>query len=372
MMKRSFIREILEHTTNETISFAGGLPDAQLFPLKQLQQSANNVLNNTQSLQYTTSTGIESLKEKIAKEYSDDGFETDASNIIITSGSQQALDIITRYYNNRTITLESPSYLGAMNIFQMNNLVQDSIPLYEDGIDIKLFEKSFQNSKFSYLIPDYQNPTGYCYSIKKREAVAKIVEQTNGIIIEDTPYSNIYFDKKRKSISSMVPKNSFHIGSFSKTLAPSLRVGWIRADEELLSPLIAYKEAMDLHTNGLAQYIINDYLEDSKEYKSHLKKIRKSYYKKMQIFTGYLDEIIPEFEYEKPQGGMFVYGRLPNIDTSVLVKRCLDKGVVFVPGVEFYEDSKSKKDEIRFNFTNCKARDIYVGLIILLQVLKEM
>lgn len=369
-MKRSFIREILEHTTNETISFAGGLPDVKLFPTKKLLSSAQKVLNDAKSLQYTTSTGIKELKEQIAQQYCEYGFETKESNIMITSGSQQALDIISRFYNNRDITIESPSYLGAMNVFDLNNLNQDCITLHNDGIDMNKFDKSFKKSKFTYLIPDYQNPTGYSYSNQKREEIAKIVKQYDGILIEDCPYSDIYFDKKNTSISSLIPNNSFNLGSFSKILAPSFRIGWIRADEKLIEPLIAYKEAMDLHTNGLSQYILSDYLKDNDEFNSHLKYLRKSYRKKMQIFSSYLDDILPQFEYEKPKGGMFIYGRLPNINTKDLVKKCLENGVVFVPGIEFY-DSSEITDEIRFNFTSCSPKEIFIGLNIILQTIKE-
>ena len=143
-MKRSFIREILEHTTNETISFAGGLPNVKLFPNKQLKKSAKQVLSKKDTLQYSLSSGVESLKEKIAQIYTKDGFPTKAHNILITSGSQQALDIITRYYNNKNITIESPSYLGAMNIFSLNNLTQDDIILEDNGINTDKFINSYK------------------------------------------------------------------------------------------------------------------------------------------------------------------------------------------------------------------------------------
>jgi len=372
-MKRSFIREILEHTTNETISFAGGLPDEKLFPNIQLEQSAKRVLLNANSLQYTTSTGLNELKDKIAQFYCDDGFPTEASNILITSGSQQALDIISRYNNGKCITIESPSYLGAMNVFELNNMKQDAVLLTENGIDINKFEDSFSRSKFSYLIPDFQNPTGYTYSIEKRDSIAKIVGFHDGILIEDSPYGELYFEQKFKSISSLIPNNSFSLGSFSKTLAPSLRIGWIRADEKLLEPLIAYKEAMDLHTNGLSQYILNDYFEDKKQYNIHLKLLRKIYAKKMQIFKSYLDEILPEFNYIKPKGGMFIYGSFPNINSSELVQKCLENNVIFVPGIEFYTEQNNKiENEIRFNFTHCSAKDIYKGLTLISRIIKEM
>jgi len=238
-MKRSFIREILEHTNSDTISFAGGLPMASLFPYEALRTSANQVLKESSVLQYGNSMGLKALREKIADFYNQEGFETKAENILITSGSQQALDIICRYHANRSITIEAPSYLGAMNIFKLNNLKQEVITLERDGIELKAFEKSFKATQLAYFIPDFQNPTGLSYSSEKRESIAKIAEQ-GGLIIEDAPYSKLYFQEEQKSISSLLPKQSYHLGTFSKTLAPALRIGWIRADKTLLEPLIAY------------------------------------------------------------------------------------------------------------------------------------
>ena len=369
-MKRSFIREILECTTRDTISFAGGLPDEKLFPNQDLKESAKNVLDDASTLQYAATSGLESLRKKIADMYSKNGFETKADNILITSGSQQALDIIARHNKGKSITIESPSYLGAMNAFGMNGLTQDAVELKDDGINIDMFDASFKTTNLAYLIPDYQNPTGYTYSDTKRAEIANIVEKHSGILIEDSPYSELYFEKKYQSISSMVPSHSFHLGSFSKTLAPALRIGWIRADEQLLEPLIAYKEAMDLHTNSLSQSILNDYLEHTGRYDEHLELLRQVYAKKMQIFKGYLNELLPEFVCTKPKGGMFIYGELPGIDTSELVQKCLASGVVFVPGQEFFADGL-KNSEIRFNFTHCKAVDIARGLKVIQGVLKE-
>ncbi len=360
-MKRSFIREILEHTNSQTISFAGGLPMASLFPHEALRVSANRVLQDANILQYGRSTGYEPLKEKIAELYHQDDFKTSAENIMITSGSQQALDIICRYHADQKITIESPSYLGAMNIFKLNNLEQEAIELQRLGIELKAFSQSFKKSRLAYLIPDFQNPTGISYGQKQREEVANIIEKEGGVLIEDAPYAKLYFEKESQSISSLIPNQSYHLGTFSKTLAPALRVGWIRADKKLLEPLIAYKEAMDLHTNGLSQAILDDYLGDKQQYKKHLTLLRENYKQKMAFFAKSLDEILPTFSYERPKGGMFIYGSLPNIDSSKLIEKALKKGVVFVPAVEFYDSDKAR-DEIRFNFSLASKEEVVLGL----------
>jgi 2-aminoadipate transaminase len=360
-MKRSFIREILEHTNSETISFAGGLPMTSLFPHEALLASANRVLQDANILQYGRSSGYEPLKEKIADFYNQEDFETSAENILITSGSQQALDIICRYYAHHKITTESPSYLGAMNIFKLNKLEQEAIGVEQNGIKLEGFRKSFQKSRLTYLIPDFQNPTGRCYSQKRREEIAKIVKNEEGILIEDAPYAKLYFENEHQSISSLIPNKSYHLGTFSKTLAPALRIGWIRASKELIEPLIAYKEAMDLHSNGLSQAILNDYLNDKKEYHRHLNLLRKSYHKKMEFFAQSLEKILPTFRYTRPKGGMFIYGELPEVDSSKLIKKAMKNGVVFVPAVEFY-DNDNVTGEIRFNFSLTSEEEVVLGL----------
>ncbi|HGZ70359.1 MAG TPA: PLP-dependent aminotransferase family protein [Nitratifractor sp.] len=357
-LERSFIREILEHTDKNTISFAGGLPDISLFPQKALQESAYKALEEPEALQYGRSTGYEPLKEQIATLYNKQGFPTERENIIITSGSQQALDIICRYHAAEGIAIEQPSYVGALNIFKLNNMQVNPVALDESGIDTEEFKKALSSSKLAYLIPDFQNPSGGCYSQSSREKVAKALKQSGGILIEDSPYSELYFEKREKSISQQLPEQSYHLGSFSKVLAPALRIGWIRASKELLEPLIAYKEIMDLHTSTITQRVVSQYLKNAAGYESHLQKLREEYHNKMLHFTKQLDRHLPNFEYTTPKGGMFIYGRLKGVNTMQLVQLAIKCGVVFVPGSVF----GGAEDEIRFNFTNSSFEEIEEGL----------
>ena len=368
-MKRSFIREILEAIDEETISFAGGLPNSLLFPVDDLKLSANNILKKRDVWQYSISNGIKSLRKKIAKQYCKDGFETTPENILITTGSQQALYILARYFKNKSIVLEAPSYLGAINTFKLNDLKMKTAPLENDGIELKSFEKAFEKEKLTYLIPDFQNPSTRTYSKNKRKEVAKIVKKYDGIIIEDSPYTELYFEEKNKSISSLVPNNSFHLGSFSKTLCPSLRIGWIRANEEFIHDLLVIKESIDLHSCGLSQHLLNEYLKDEKKYKTHLDILRKFYKEKVEFFCKQLDTYLPEFIYKKPKGGMFVYGEFKGVDSFELLAKRMETKVVFVPGCEFYIKDKNP-NEIRFNFTNSSLEDITKGIKIIAEVLK--
>ncbi|MGB5791769.1 PLP-dependent aminotransferase family protein [Poseidonibacter sp.] len=360
-MKRSFIREILESIDEETISFAGGLPSEKLFPIKDLQKASNKIMSQQKVFQYGLSNGIKQLRAKIAQEYTNDGFATNEDEILITTGSQQAMYIIAKYFESKDITIEAPSYLGAMNIFRLNHLNMKGIKLENDGVHISDFKKSFKETKLAYLIPDFQNPYTSTYSNKKREQIAKIVKKQNGILIEDSPYTQLFFDKKPNSISSQIPNNSFHLGSFSKTLVPSLRIGWIRASKELIDSLMIIKESIDLHSCGISQYILDEYLNDRKKYEKHLQDIRDDYKQKADYFCKMLDKHLPSFKYKKPKGGMFIYGGFENIDSFELVQKCIKQKVVFVPGNQFYIN-KQTNGEIRFNFTHSSFEDIKKGI----------
>ena len=362
-MKRSFIREILEAIDENTISFAGGLPNLNLFPTQDLKEATLKILDNPKIYQYTISNGIDELREQIAQRYTNEGFPTTKDNILITTGSQQAMYILAKFFENKNITIEEPSYLGAMNIFRLNSLKMSGVKLEDDGVNIKEFENSFKNNRLAYLIPDFQNPSATTYSQEKRDEIAKIIKKYDGILIEDSPYSELYFDKKSKYISVSLPNSSFHLGSFSKTLVPSFRIGWIRADIEKIKSLMIIKESIDLHSSGVSQYILSEYLKDEQKYEKHLQEIRDDYQAKAQFFSQALKTIMPEFKHQTPKGGMFLYGGFEDkkIDTFALVQECLKKKVVYVPGNQFYID-KIPNGEIRFNYTHSSFEQIEKGL----------
>lgn len=369
-IKRSFIREILEAIDEHTISFAGGLPSANLFPVEDLKEATLKIIDNPKVYQYTVSNGIESLREKIAQRYTKQGFPTTKDNILITTGSQQAMYILAKFFENQNITIEEPSYLGAMNIFRLNNLKMSGVKLENDGINVEDFEKDFNKTKLAYLIPDFQNPSSTIYSLEKREEIVKIVEKENGVLIEDSPYSELYFEEKMPYISAKIPNNSFHLGSFSKTLVPSYRIGWIRASVEKIKSLMIIKESIDLHSSGFVQYVLDEYLNNEEKYEKHLQSIRDDYKAKAEFFSQKLKEIMPEFKHEVPKGGMFLYGGFDSkIDTFALVQECLKKKVVYVPANQFFID-KIPNSEIRFNYTHSSFEDIEKGIKLIKSCLK--
>jgi len=363
-MKRSFIREILEAIDSDTISFAGGLPDESLFPTKSISEITQKILCDPSTLQYSISSGLPSLREKIASHYCELGLQTGVENILITTGAQQAIDLISRVYFKNGVVAEAPAYLGALNTFSANGCVIHPIKLNKDGIDFDKFYASFKHIKNAYLMSDFQNPTGNQYDTKTREKLAEAALKCDGIIVDDGAYMELYFENRLPMLPSFAPNNTLHLGSFSKILAPGLRLGWIRGDKKLLQPILALKERADLHTSTLSQKIADEFLGSS-ELNIHLSKIRSAYKAKCDTLAKELELNLPTFRFQKPKGGMFIYGSFEDeIDAFKLTMECLKNKAVFVPGSEFY-CVNHKRNEARFNFTHSSSFDTKRGIEII-------
>ncbi|MBU1643486.1 PLP-dependent aminotransferase family protein, partial [bacterium] len=370
-MRRSFVREILEVIGSDTISFAGGLPDEQLFPREAIATAAQKVLATSESLQYSLSAGIPALREKLAAYYSALGLETKAENIMITTGAQQALDLISRAYFKEGAVVESPAYLGALNAFSANGCPLFPIELTDSGVQWSAFEDSFIKLKRAYLMCDFQNPTGKCYPLEERKRLAQSAIDHNGIIVEDGAYMELFYDNRLPMLSSFAPLNTLHVGSFSKILAPGLRLGWIRGDARLLQPVLALKERADLHTSTLSQMIADTFWETG-AFETHLPRIRTAYRAKCDFLANELRMKIPGFLFQKPNGGMFIYGRFEgDIDARSLAMACLKNGAVFVPGAEFYNGGHAN-GEARFNFTHTTFEEMRKGIDLIAETYERM
>ncbi|MDD2266112.1 PLP-dependent aminotransferase family protein [Sulfuricurvum sp.] len=365
-MKRSFIREILEVIDTDTISFAGGLPDENLFPMQAIAASAQSVLSDPKSLQYSFSAGISALRDKLAAYYTALGLETSRENILITTGAQQALDLISRVYFKEGSVVEAPAYLGALNAFNANGC-----PLYPYALqNTEEFESLFAKTKRAYIMCDFQNPTGYSYSVEERIRIAQTAIRHEGIIVEDGAYTELYFEERLPMLSSFAPHHALHVGSFSKILAPGLRLGWIRGDASLLQPILALKERSDLHTSTLSQMVADTFWA-SGAFEEHLPKIRALYRAKCDYLADKLTTLLPEFVFEKPKGGMFIYGTFTGgIDAYALAMDSLKAGAVFVPGGEFYT-ATPLCSEARFNFTHSTFEEMERGVSIIAQTYKN-
>ncbi|MGA1931096.1 PLP-dependent aminotransferase family protein [Arcobacter sp. YIC-464] len=360
--KRSYIREILDVIDDDFISFAGGLPDETLFPKNDLKEATLEAISNNKSLQYSSSYGLKSLRKKIANFYNEKlDFPTSEDEILITSGSQQAFDIILKAFDKKVV-VEEPSYIGALASFRVLNKKIDSFSKLSNLKD------KIDNKSFLYLISDFQNPSTSSYNTTQRQAMSSIINKTDCFLIEDGAYTFLDFDNDFKTPISKNVKNSFHLGSFSKIIAPGLRVGWIRASKNLIEKLLFIKESLDLHTATLNQMILDEYLNKNDIFK-HIEFINANYEEKMNYMADCLEKYLPSFEFERPRGGMFIYGKL-ECDSMELAKEALEKKLAIVPAEVFYLNKKS--NEVRLNFTNSTNSEIEKGVKILSELAEEL
>ncbi len=353
-IERSYIREILDATNKETISFAGGLPDENLFPMDSLKKASSKVLEDTLCMQYSKSQGIDELREKIANLYTKNlDFPTTKDEIMITTGSQQAFDIISKTFLEDEVLVQTPTYIGALSAFKVLGLKVKGFN-YIGSLNYEL-----KSSSGLYIMSDFANPNAKTLDNNHRDEFVHILNKKNSFLIEDGAYSLLDFEGKINKPICARYKKSFHLGSFSKIIAPGLRVGWIRADKNLLERILVSKEALDLHTPTLNQMIINQFLEDNDLF-NHLKKIRSNYKDKMEFMSVCFEKYMPSFQFSKPEGGMFIYGSFEE-DSFLLAKEMLKKNIAFVPAEVFFHDNKKSK-EARFNFTNSSKEDIEKGI----------
>lgn len=360
--KRSYIREILDVIDENTISFAGGLPDERLFPLEEIQNASAIVLKNRKALQYSSSRGLIGLRQKIADIYTEKlGFKTSADEILITSGSQQAFDIIVKSLDKKNVIIEQPSYIGAIGAFRSLNMKIDSFK-YISELPSKL-----NSSNILYAISDFQNPSTNSYNSIEREILINIINRKKSFFIEDGAYTFLNFDNEYNIPISKYCERAFHLGSFSKIVAPGLRIGWIRANKKLIDNLLVVKESLDLHTSTLNQMILDEYL-NSHDLFSHIKKLNIDYRMKMNFMADCLEKYIPSFKFNRPKGGMFIYGSF-NRNSMNLAEEAMLKGIAFVPAEVFYLNKKT--NEARLNFTNSSFDDIEKGVRILASIIDK-
>ena len=379
-VKSSAIRDILKLMARPgMISFAGGLPAPELFPVKEIAASADAVLKKygATALQYSVTEGIMPLREKIAKMLGPDKKQLTVENVIITHGSQQALDLLSKVFidNGSPVITENPSYLGALQSFQLFQAKVLAVPSDGSGINTSLLRDRLKKEKprFVYLMPNFQNPTGLSYSLERRKELAALAREYDVIIVEDDPYGALRFEGERMpSIFSLTKGgNVVYLSTFSKTIAPGLRVAYVAGDADLLKKLVIAKQGTDLQTNTFGQYIVNEYLE-SGHYQKHIDMVTQTYRERRDVMLAALERLFPKsVSWNKPSGGMFFWVRLPDgADAGVILNKCIEHNVAFVPGVEFYPDG-SGKNTMRLNFTNATATDIEQGIKRLAEVLKE-
>lgn len=360
----SFIRQINQIAAKkEYISFAGGLPNNELFPRNDLKKVFENFSKDLPSniFQYAPTAGFNLLIKQIQEQFNL------KDELILCNGAQQALDLISSVFINAKdkILVEEPTYLGATGLFRSYGAKCESVKLENDGIDLTDLEKKLKKNsyKFFYIIPNFQNPSSISYSIKRRKALAKLAIKYKLLIIEDDPYAYLDFKNKIKpKIYDFAPNNTIYIGSFSKIFIPALRLAYIMANDELLGKINISKQYKDLHTNMFSQHILHEYLKEFDIFK-HINLLQKEYKQKAELFYKTLKkELGDKLEIEKPKGGMFIWAKLKDgRDTYKLLDKAIEKKVLYVPGVLFCEDKKNIS-YVRFNYTNSTNEDIKEGI----------
>lgn len=368
----SFIREILKVTqSNDIISFAGGLPNPISFPIEALNDSTNRVISTYESkvFQYATTEGYDPLREYIANRYKEKyNLDYTKEDILITTGSQQALDLLGKVLINKgdAIAIEKPGYLGAIQACSLYQPTFKEIDLQEDGLDTDMLEDILRSNKvkFLYTVPNFQNPTGITYSKEKREKIAKIMSNYDTILVEDDPYGDLRFDGEDLSyIGANKLPNSVLLGSISKIITPGFRLGWIcTKNKELINYLVIAKQASDLHSNIFSQYVIHDYLTHN-DLNKHIVKIKDLYKTQSTAMLSAIKEYFPkEVNCTTPKGGMFMWATLPSGQSALeLFARASKKNVAFVPGDPFYTNL-TNAPTLRLNYTNSDPDTIYEGI----------
>ena len=378
---KSFIREILKVTNEkDIISFAGGLPNRNLFPVEALKVATMEVFeaNAQDAFQYSTSEGYLELREWIAKRYKTiQNINVSADDIIITTGSQQALDILGKTLLNQgdNLIIEEPGYLGAIQAFSFYQPNFCPVPVSSDGMNIELFKKTMaaKSVKLCYTVPNFSNPSGITYSNENRAAMAAVIKQTKTILVEDNPYGELRFiGSDQKSFYNLIPDNTVLLGSFSKTVVPSFRIGWLVAKGDLREKLIIAKQAADLHSNYFSQLVLCNYLSKN-DIDEHIRLISQTYGSQRNAMVKAIKEYFPKSAaYTEPEGGMFLWITLPEkIKAIEVFYKAIERKVAFVPGDPFYTN-KSSVNTLRLNYSCVDEATIESGIKILGNVLEEM
>ncbi|MCB0163605.1 MAG: PLP-dependent aminotransferase family protein [Anaerolineae bacterium] len=378
--QKSFIREILKVTQDPAvISFAGGLPNPQFFPVEELAAATAKALadQGRQMLQYSTTEGHAPLREFIAARYAAKGVPVSADEILITNGSQQGLDLIGKVFLNQgdAMIIERPGYLGAIQAFAMYEPEFLPVPLLDDGIDLDSLATTLHqhHPKLFYAVPNFQNPSGVTYSESVRRAAADLLAQRDTIFIEDNPYGELRFaGRELPSMRNYLGDQTILLGSFSKVVAPGVRLGWICAKPEFIDKFIIAKQATDLHSNYLAQCIVAQYLQDN-DLDAHLAVIQAAYKKQCDLMVAMMAEHFPEeVTFIQPEGGMFVWVTLPEgMSSLALFEAAARLKVVFVPGRPFYVRDGGD-NTLRLNFSNCDEAKIEIGIVHLAEAMKTL
>ncbi|GGM48411.1 aminotransferase-like domain-containing protein [Microbacterium saperdae] len=366
--KTSPVRDLLALTERpEVISFAGGLPAPELFDLDGIRSSYDEVLRTRSVLQYSTSEGNRALREEVARRYSADGLPTSAADLIITTGSQQGLGLLATCLLDPgdTILVEEPCYLAALQTFALAGARVIGVPYAGEELDLEALERlaAEHAPKFFYTVPTFQNPTGRSHGVDARARIAASARRHGFRIIEDEPYRQLrYSGEPLPSLASFAPEHVLSLGSFSKVIAPGLRIGWIRTTKDLHPTVLIAKQAADLHTSTIDQAAAAHYLLSGRG-EPALEVIRRAYGERRDAMLAALPAAMPSgTTWNSPDGGMFVWVRLPEgRNAAAALPDALARDVAFVPGAPFFAGPADERT-LRLSFTTYEPDTIRTGL----------
>ncbi len=379
-VKSSIIRELLKITQRpEVISFAGGLPAPEVFPVARFQEACHRVLQTqaATALQYGPTEGYRPLREHIVAHMARYGIVATVDNVLITSGSQQALDLIAKLFINRgdRILVESPTYLGALQAFDLMGAEYVTVPTDDDGLVTSGMEQALRSGpKFMYILPNFQNPGGTTLARSRRNELVALSEKYGIPIIEDDPYGQLRYEGEHITPLLVLDRtnlardngykmgNVIYLSTFSKVLAPGLRVAWMVAPPEVISKLVQLKQSTDLHTSMFTQMAVYETARDG-FIDEHVKLIRATYKERRDAMLQALHDFFPpEVSWTHPQGGLFLWVTMPpGVDSSRLLEAALRQNVAFVPGDPFFPNG-DPGSHMRLNFSNAQPEMIREGI----------
>lgn len=365
----------------QIISFAGGLPAPELFPVKEMKAAVDQAFDEhgQEAMQYGAAKGVTALRELILRHVGEkENVMGNVNNVLVTTGSEQALDLVGKAFIDPgdTVLVEQPTYLCALDVFRSYGAKFAGVEMDEQGMKMDSLEetlKAHPEAKLIYTVPNFQNPTGRTMAVDRRKKLAELAAKYNVLVLEDNPYGEIRFAGNHVPAVKSFDKTGhvFYMSTFSKTLAPGFRLGWVVAAEEVVNKLTVLKQSADLHTDNLAQYAVVEFLENN-NLDAHVEKISALYGKRKQLMVEGIKQYFPAgVKYTDPEGGMFLWVEVPGVDDTVeLFKECLKHNVAFVPGDPFFA-GKPQPGAFRLNYSNMAEDKIKVGLKQLGEALQE-
>ena len=378
----SFLREILKLAMQpDIISFAGGLPAPDFFPIREFDEACQHILQTQGevALQYSATEGYPPLKEFLSDTMSKYGIIVEPDNILITNGSQQGLDLIGKMFVNpeSCVITSRPTYLGALQAWNAYEACYCTVPMDESGMrieEIPTLLDADHPHKFIYVLPNFHNPAGTTLPLERRKLLVEIAREHDLVIVEDDPYGDLRYEGEDITpIFRMAPERTIYLSTFSKTLAPGIRLAWIVAPKPIINRLVQAKQGADLHTGTFVQMVANDICQRG-ILRQHVRRLRVEYAKRRNAMLDSLTEHMPEgVKWAKPSGGLFLWARAPEaIDTEELLEHALESKVAYVPGFAFYPEEGGGRHSMRLNFSCANEEKINEGIYRLALAMKKM